>query len=310
MGIILYFAKVNINSHIQEVYKEQKSKNEVLDNIFNKIRDNAECINKKTIKKGKKLFFHNVKFYFSSIEKIDNDGEKAIYGKLVKESTVPIKQKNRRTGTVEAKEIEYIEEIPFYFNLYKEVISFYTANRFKQKEIPLALKQLINFCTSDENEIFNFEVALLRKGLKVEEIKEELGKLGKLKQLKITIIPPNVDDDILDEIIAKADGEVKNLKEGNLTEYVVEFTSRDKDGINLNATLINDELDKVGNIHSKITSEQATSKEYVRVEGRTISGENYSTKKGAPITQEVGEEYKNKELFIQVSNKYISILCN
>lgn len=310
VSIVLYFAKININSHIQQVLKGVESKQNLLDKVYEKVNEKVQFTEEKLFKKDGDVFKHNVTYTFVNIDKLVQPYDHCIYGSIEKQSTLPIKQKNSTSGKIERKIIDYVETIDFFFDTYRECLVFYTVYRFKHKEFIEAFKKLLNKCTTSANEIFNFEVNLWRKGLKLEQIEEELKKLGAIQNLKITIIPPNPDDELLDDIIANAEGEVQRLKEGNLTEYVVDLKSLDVNGINLESGIVKSELNKLGNIHRKVSEMKATAREYVKVEANTRDGKNYSTRQSEPIKHTISNEQKEKKRFIEVCYQSIDLVIN
>jgi len=281
LSITLYFSKININSHILEVYEDKKKRDEILKLVFLNLKEGISYKkeNLKYIENGE-TYTYNADYKLNKIIKMNDN---TIVGNVIKTSYLFANKINEETGEVTKIPIENSEMIEFFFDVYKEVIVYYRTNRFGYTEFPEAFKEFINICMSSKQEEYNFEVSVLREGLKVEDIEKELKRIGRLETLKIEIIPPNPDDELLDGIQENGEEFITGVKEGNVTYTSTAFESKDSRGLNLDAKIIKKELNKINNIHSKLTDEKATRNGYVTVEATNKNGRFYSTNNSKPI---------------------------
>jgi len=152
-------------------------------------------------------------------------------------------------------------------------------------------------------EKYTFDISLLKKSLDITSIKRELKSIGPLKELKLEIKPPNPNSKLLDKIHKKGEEQIDTIKEANVTAKSIVFTSNAPGGLNLDANIIEREMDNINNIHSYLSSEEALSKGYAQVEAETTSGRSYSTKDNRPITVRIENHEKSKSNFMQVCRR-------
>ncbi|KAA0776212.1 hypothetical protein DT250_04390 [Bacillus sp. AR2-1] len=308
MSITLYFSKVNINSHIFDVYEDKDRLKEILKKLYLNIEEDVSYIkqNLNYVEHGN-TYTYDAEYKFNLIDKLNDN---TIAGTVMKTSTLFVNQVNKETGDRKKIPVENSEVIEFYFDVYKEIVTFYKTNRFGHVEFTEAFQELVNKCMSKESEQYHFEVALLREGLNVEDIQTQLKAIGKLETLKIEIIPPNPDDDLLDEIQENGEEYITDIKEGNVTHTSTIFTSKETKGLNIDAKIIQDEFKKVSKIHSKLTDEEATMKGYVTVEATNKSGRRYSTNNNKAITDKIEEKPENFMKFATICKRKIASVVN
>ncbi|MBP2240330.1 hypothetical protein J2Z40_000885 [Cytobacillus eiseniae] len=308
MSITLYFAKVNINSHILEIYKDKKKRNEILKLVFLNLKEGIKYkkSNLNYTENGE-TYTYDADYKLNNITKFDDD---TIVGSVIKTSYLFANKLNEETGEVTKIPVENSEVIEFYFDVYKEKIAYYRTNRFGYAEFPQVFKEFLNICMSSKREEYNFEVSVLREGLNVEDIQNQLKKLGRLETLKIEIIPPNPDDELLDGIQDNGEEYIEGIKEGNITYTSTAFESKDSRGLNIDAKLIKKELNKVNNIHPKLTDVKAIRNGYLTVEARNKSGRFFSTNKTKPITDKLEEKPSSIVEFATLCKRKIVSLAN
>ncbi|ABK84490.1 MULTISPECIES: hypothetical protein [Bacillus cereus group] len=308
MSITLYFSKVNINSHIFDVYEDKKKLKEILKKLYLNIKEDVSYVKQNlNYAENGETYIYDAEFKFNLINKLDDD---TIVGTVIKTSTLFVNQVNQETGDRKKIPVENSEVIEFYFDVYKEIVTFHRTNRFGHAEFTEAFQELVNKCMSEESEQYHFEVALLREGLNVEDIQKQLKTIGNLETLKIEIIPPNPDDDLLDEIQENGEEYITDIKEGNVTHTSTIFTSKETRGLNIDAKIIQEEFKKISKIHSKLTDEEATMNGYVTVEAINKSGRLYSTNKNKAITDKIEEKPQNFMTFATICKKKIASVVN
>ena len=283
----LYFSKVNINSHILRVYDDKKEFDRIIKGLYVKINDDVQYVNEQVLMdEDGNTYIHKDIFKFNSIQKF-KELEYSITGKVLKTMTIFINDMNEETGEIKKRPEEHTEVIQFHYDLYKEIITFYTTNRFKFVQFNEVLTTLLNKCMSTENEQYYFKVTLFREGLNVKEIKKQLRLIGELESLKIDVIPPNPDDELLDSIQSNGEEYLDGYKDGNVTQRSILFTSRAPEGLNIDSRMINNEIEQLDKIHSKLSSSEATLKGYVTVEATNKKGRYFTTNNSKPVKDKI-----------------------
>lgn len=312
MSTTLYFSKVNLNSHIYNAYNKKSELNKILTLLYTKINDNI--IYEKEITgfdTDGNEFNSLVTYKFYSIEKFDKDLNYTITGRIIKKMNIFINNLNEDTGEVVKTPVEHSEVIDFYFDVFKEIVCFHTTNRFGYVEFNDIFKELINLSMSDDPEKYYFDVSLWRQGLNLSDIRKQLIKLGKIETLKIDIIPPNPDDDLLDNIQNNGEEFLEKYKNGNVTHRSILFTSKAPEGLNLDADIIDNELQSIENIHSSLTSEEATRNGYVSLDAISKHGRTYTTEDSKPIKDKLDSKPSNlREFALACKNKVNAILSS
>ncbi|MGV8983842.1 hypothetical protein [Clostridium sp.] len=285
---VLYFSKVSINSHIFDVYNDTSKLKKILNLLVLNINNDIQYKRNETLHdEHGDIYEYSASYKFSSIEKLGDKFDNAIVGNVIKTSNIFINKINEATGDIKKFPVENNEIIRFCFDTYSEKVAFYTTNRFGYVEFNDSFKELINTSMKKDEESYSFEVALLRKGLNIEEIRSELKKIGEIETLRIEIIPPNPNEDLLNSIHNNGENFLESAKEGNVTSRSILFTSKAPKGLLLDAPIVKNEIDQIENIHSKLSSEEATSKGYANVEAVSKSGRTYSTKYNQPIKDKI-----------------------
>ncbi len=306
MSSILFFSKVNLNSHIYSVYEDPDTLRILLNRLFTRIQNGVTYEREEPrIDEDGDVFIYKASYKFSSIDKFQ---ETIIVGNIIKTSNLLIKRINERTGEVTKIPVENSEIIQFYFDTRKEVVAFYTTQRFGYSEFNIGLKELINKCMKDNNEDYNFEVELIKSGLDIKTIKSELKKIRNIETLKIEIIPPNPDEPILEAIHNNGEEEINAYKAANITNRSILFSSKAPQGLNIDADIVEQEINRATTIHSTLTAEEAIKNSYVSVEAEAKDGSRYSTKDNRPLKRRIKEYQKTKNEFFEVCRRYVSSL--
>ena len=226
MSVTLYFLKVNVSSHILEIYKDKEVKNEIEKKILINIKDNISFTTEFTRRGDNgEDYTEELKYKFHAIEKFDSELDFTIVGKIVKDSTIFVSKYDEKTKRQIKVPTENSEVIDFYYDIRKEVVAYHTSNRFGYVDFANAFQDLLNKNMENEEEKYLFKVKVGRKGLSVDEIKKQLKDIGNIEQLNIVISPPNPDDELLNSIQRDGEEYLENIKRGNITQKSVLFNS-------------------------------------------------------------------------------------
>ncbi|WPC42381.1 DUF4747 domain-containing protein [Clostridium sp. JS66] len=306
MSVTLYFSKININSHIFDIYDNPSRLKEILNLLMVNINNDIKY-EKNEIRYDESGDVHeyNASYKFSSIEKLGDELDNVIVGNVIKTSNLFINKVNEKTGHVKKVPVENNEVIRFCFDIFNEKVAFYTTNRFGYVEFNDAFRELINISMEEYEDSYSFEAFILRKGLNIEEIRSELKSIGRIETLKIEIIPPNPNEDLLNQIYNNGEKFLQSAKAGNVTSRSILFTSKAPNGLLLDSSIVKDEIDQIENIHSRLSSEEAISKGYATVEAVSKSGRTYSTKNNQPIKDKIDDYIDNVIEFAKVCKRII-----
>ena len=311
MSKTLYFAKININdANIFRIYNNTISINEIMEKLFDGI-DNGITFNRKIrYKKNGQEHIEEQDFIFTSINKYSEEEPKVLVGNIVKTSKIYINKVNKTTGEKFTTPVDNDEIVKFCFCPAEEIVAFYCANRFGYKTFCSAFEGLlckVSEISGDETEYF--KVSLLNNGTSLENIKNELKKMKNIETLRISIIPPNPNKELLTAIKENGEKRLENLQEGRIAEKSILFKSRDKRGLNSEAKEIVNELDAISEIHSHLTVEESTSKGYVEVEAKSKDGRIYNTNKSKIIKDKMPDDIVSDKAFSKYCRKRIVVLC-
>lgn len=307
MSMTLYFAKMNINSHIYEVYENKDSISKIFDKVYSDLSEVVTYEKEKLFGKDGEQYLQINTYKFQDLDKmIGNENDRIIYGTILKESYKYLKQGISEDGSFVVNKIPFLEKNMFCFDVKNEIIVFNRTVNFGYKEFIDVFEKLLNRCVNqtESEDQFWFDISLLNKGIKIEELKTELKKLGAVEQLQISIIPPNPNSELLNEMSEQGQF-LQKMKNGNVSLYVVNLESKGSSGVDLDSPVVNDELNKVSQIHKKLSEEQVTSKGYLKVRGRTRKGESFSSQDSRPLTREVSDDHRDKTTFIRKGLEYI-----
>jgi hypothetical protein len=311
MSVTLYYSKVNINSHIFNVYDDKTELNRILMELYLNIQEGSEYFREEArINDSGEMFIYNAKYKFNTIEKFDGVLADTIVGTIMKDYPVFVNEPDPITGKIRKVAVENVEVIEFFFDVLNEIVAFHTTQRFGYQEFNIALKGLLNLSMSKHDEEYNFEVALLKEGLSVKDIKEQLKSIGKLEALKITIIPPNPDDDLLDSIHNNGEQYLNRIKAGNVTQRSILFTSKARQGLNIDADVMAEELNKIQEIHSELSSEEAVTNGYVTVEAINKEGRTFTTNDNRPVKDKLEDRSLTPKQFALTCKRKIAALFN
>ncbi len=293
----LFFAKINLTSHITDLYNKKIELKNVLDRVIEGFNDGIEWRREeyRTIN-GKEIKTYEAIYVLKYIQKLGANNNFSIVGKMQKTAPLFIKKMNDATGEIYVIPEENTETILFYFDVYKETVFFDITNRFRYMEFINSFQNILN--KSLEKYKYEFEVELYKNSLSIEDVKNTLRRIGNIKELKVSINLPNPNSHDLDEIIDSEESRILELKQGRISTKTTTFSSKDSMGIDIDSNIVNEEFDVVNTIHSSINAEEALSKGYATIDAKGDNG-NYTTKEQKPFTVDIEDKNKNVSYFIE-----------
>ncbi len=299
---IIHYAKLNVNSHIYDVYDKKISLEDILSSLYVKISDtfDYEKIITKTVEiDGEQRTINQVEIYnFAEIDKFVDGHAKRITGKLVRR--IPIHSEEFDDVTRTVKEVVYENNSVstlFYFDLEKEIVTFIERQKLGYNQFLEAFKMLIN---KMDNTI-GYEVFFLKDPFSIQERLESAYKINRIKSVTI---PPNVNERHLKRLY---DLDLKRMKEGNIAKKTLEIEVNEKsnEGINKNSNEVarivrlNDAFDKYAPGYGKL-----------EIDGENSDGTpfKYDSEKDSTYKTHIMDNDKRSLLkFIDLSKKGISI---
>lgn len=281
--IVLYFGKFNlISGPLFDVYNEKTTMHDIMFNVLLEMQDGISY--EKEIKfrpdGGEEVLKEEISYKISIKEKTDT----YVRGYLYKNSKIYFKNFDEISKQFVTKSVRNDEGVEFYFDIFSEMVGYYTANRLGHKEFREAFCNVINKAV--EKYDYEFELKPYTEGLSLDEIKSDLKKMGALKNITIKYHIPNPGEEMLKKIVQDGEG-IENFKKANLAKKSVLLTSANKQGINMDSDEVNKELEQIESIHSSIDAKIATKNAYVEIDATSFSGMNMSTLEKKPVKREI-----------------------
>lgn len=225
----VYFAKMNINEQIYEVYEGKKSVKELTKKIFSGLTTTVNVFDNK----GGRIKFFNLD--------IDDTGL-GITGNLgyiksgVHSSYDP--DKDTAIDTVDVNKMEYIT---FYFDVENELLGYTVLPVLSKKKVLEYFSELIKKGSGIGVEfIIESNIA---------DIDSELRKYSKISKLEVKLVPPNGDKEDFAELSSLT---VDRIQESNSTKITQKFQTQRKDGIDKDSALVQNYIKSVGLGYSEI----------------------------------------------------------
>ena len=229
--------------------------------------------------------------YSTNILHID-DTYTYVEGWLYKKSKLHYKKLDETTKELVSQFTENTEGIRFTLDVNHGLVGYNTSSRFGYKEFIEAFVMLINIGEEINNSVYRYNIGICTSGMALDDIKKELTKIGKIRELRIRMQPPNPSDTLLDELQRRCDGVVKDFKDANVTEVELFYSSKGTRGINLTAPFIDEKINDIQGLYSGLSVEESTKKGYVSVEATSASGRKYSSADSKPFRKVIdGIEY-------------------
>ncbi|MBC2581390.1 hypothetical protein [Clostridium sp. DJ247] len=228
---LMYYAKLNVNSHIFEVYEKKLRLKDILFNLAKSLNDETEYINKNTYTKNGELKVNEEIYNFADLKEYRDNVEHYITGNIVRRFPYFTERFNEKTRKFTREVISNNStSIFFYFDIKTEIITFCNRRNFKQIQFINAFQNLVNLCYKD----IGFQVFIISDPF---SISERLSKVKKVTRIKATIIPPNVNEEHFKELY---DEEVSTLHESHIGKKttIFEHDIKGSKGININSKMV------------------------------------------------------------------------
>ncbi len=293
--MVLYFAKINLESHIYDVYDNKIALKKALDTIMQTFKSGGKYEKEEFFKDGADLNVQKIVYKVHITEK----EEEYIAGYIYKDSKIRYKVFDENKEEMKSRIVDSNEVVNFYFDVYHERVGYNTANRFGYREFLEAFEGILNACLSVDENQFRFSVGLCMEGATLNEITDELKQISNIQRLKFKYKAPNPDTKELRAIQNDAEDTLNQLKNANIATKSVIFTAAKVIGINVEAEEIQEQLREANNLHSEIDSIKAMKNGYVEIEAidshgnKHISGEEKAIKKEISKIEEFVEACKN-----------------
>lgn len=178
---------------------------------------------------------------------------------------------------------ENTEGIRFTLDVKHGFVGYNRSARFGYKEFLDAFVTLINKGEETAGFDYRYNIGLYSSGISLDDIKTELKKVGRIKELRIRMQPPNPNDDLLNELQAHFDGVIKSFSEANVTGLDILYSMTGSSGINLEAPFVKDRLDDIQGLHSTLSVEESTKNGYASVDATSTTGRKYSSGDSKPF---------------------------
>lgn len=213
----MYMSKVNLNSKIYEVYEKKIKLISILDELFDNIGEEQSYI-KKTVSVYEDLSGQerkkDVKEEYIFNELIKDKENKIITGNIVRIKPKFVEEYDRPTRKNVLNKRDESTNIYFYFDVHKELVTFCTRNKFGHSQFNEALKNLLDLNLKN----YGFEV-FLKKDKSV--LEEKINKFKRVDKVVATIIPPNANNNEVDDLI----NDSSEYKDANIKKARLEYES-------------------------------------------------------------------------------------
>lgn len=299
----IFYAKININSKIFDVYNKKDSIENIMEHLYKRIDDNIEYTKKffytQETKEGILTKESSEIYCFSNILKTNKAHKKYITGSVVRRFPMFAEEYDKETR--QSKDVVHKNNstsINFYFDINQEIITFQIRTRFGQIQFIEAFQELANLCLED----VAFEVRLIVNPF---SIREQLKKVHRITKITSTIIPPNVNEEALKSLY---DRDVKNMEQANITKKtnIFEVSKKSKNGINIDSEMIAEVLYTDAALNSLKRGYSKIAAEGKHKDGSAFS---FNSDENAPFITVVDDNVKNNQQeFINESQKGITIL--
>lgn len=226
----IYFAKMNINEQIYDVYKDPKLLPELLTTIYAKLSAGTSIYDR---------FGGRIKLF--DLDK--NEDNTTIIGNMgyIKEGEHSSYDPDNDTA-VDVEDPNKMEYLIFYFDVHKEMLAFTTSPKMRQKAVLANMTSLIKK-TTDVGVEFMLEP-------NVDELDTRIREFSVLKKLKVKLVPPNGDKTDFANIYSLNAEKVQNSR---ATKIEMDYSTQQKDGLDRDSELVQDNIKGVKMGYSEAT---------------------------------------------------------
>lgn len=321
---ILYFAKLNINSQIFEVYdKGEEYLNELLKEIYNEMIETNYVLEKEVIAIDPDVICDS-ECDLQNFQKRTSYELKVIYNEypilkanFMKKSPIMTKQKDHKDNLI-PNLVENYESIELFIDFENEIIGFFTAQRFGYRQFEEHFEEYINNMMHNKYESFNksvkkyVKIRLITYNTSFDDFYKLLLKEKNINTIKVSIIPPNASESFIRNMDEKAKGKIEKMKDAFITEKTIEWNSSAPTGINIDSEEIRNIFEEAEEINKSVnTKKKEKTKnneddidrinyQYVNAEATNMFGEKFTTEDNTLYKYEVKEKHKNMGLHANI----------
>lgn len=285
MSITLFFGKLNlITEDIFDIYDDPTKMKDLHASIYLGMKSGLHYEKEKPYKRDDgEIGWETIK-YDMHILTLDQDYAE---GWIYKNSTIRYKILDKQTSELIPKSVESAEGIRFCLDIKNELIGYDTKQRFGYREFLDVFQELINIAQKEIDSPYRFEVELRTMGMNLQEIKDSLHKIGRIKELTIKMQPPNPSAQLLDDLQQRGEDFVSGMKTANATMVGFTFESQGSSGLNIDSPLINERINDLQGLCSVLSVDEALKKGYAKVDAQSQSGVKYTTRDEKPYKRVV-----------------------
>lgn len=299
---VLWTSKMNIKNYA--IYEEGRLK-EILRIISSKIKTGIEYIQWiPYIDENGDEKTYSISYQLSTVEHLGENYQDAICGYLVKNSKIFTNKIDIETGNTIVKAVDNDEKIIFYFDIKKEIVCFCETRRFSFKLFNEAFAGIINEILKEFD--YECEFSLYNKNLNLNELRNELRNFGKIKEISVRIIPPNLGDELLDRVIKNGLEKFDKLKDAGVSEKETKLFSNNDNGLDLDSEVLNEALDEIEEMHSYLDSETALENGYLKIEATNKTGKKMTSEELKPLKKIIDDGEKIIAKFKDVVRDFLS----
>lgn len=216
---LLYLAKVNLNSNIFDVYDKKLSLKEVLNLIYEKIIDGTDYSTQNKERYidsygNQEVYIKESRYSFQEISKKEMG---IITGKLVRTFNKPSEKLDEYSNRMLTTYVEESVSIYFYYDVYKEMLTFCERQSFGYNQFMNAFSSMLNRSVG----IYEFEI-FLQKDRDV--LEEKIKNLKIVQKVRATLIPPNPNEEDLQELRDEL-LYMQQCQDANATKISLEYAS-------------------------------------------------------------------------------------
>lgn len=291
----LYIAKFNICNLIFEVYDEKIELGMILrDFVFllSKYKDGTEQIDKSKVVVNKPIIhetpeggiYKTTDVYKLSITDIDYDNL-IVIGYLIRDTHKLVKQVDDVTNENIYNLVSTQEDVPFYFDVNKELIVFIKKKLLGNNQFTEKLQEIFNKIYNVYSNVeYDTQLCTIYQIMsQKEDVYDYLIKNKvKLSKLRYEIVAPNPNSRRLSELEEAGKNRVEQMHKRNITKEVVEYESSSKEGINLEEEGIKHEFKVYNNINMNFMNE--VSNGYGQMSAIDTNGTNVNDHHSTPLT--------------------------
>lgn len=299
---VLWTSKMNIKNY--DIYEEGKLK-DILRLISSKIRTGLEYTQIiPYIDENEEEKTYSINYQFSTIQHLGENYNDAICGYLVKNSKIFANKVEILTGETTKSAIDNDEKSIFYFDVKKELICFCETRRFSYKLFNEAFAGVINEILKEFD--YECEFSLYSKSLNLDEIRTELKSFGKIKEISVRIIPPNLGDDLLDKIKQNGMEDLERYKRAAISGKETKLLSNNVNGLNLDSEILNETLQEIEELNSCIDNETALKNGYLKIEALHKDGRKMASEELNPLKKIINDRDKIIAKFKDIAKDFLS----